>query len=673
MLFRLLNIVSLILCLVGTTKLSGQTTPQDPFAYRGHLYGLENVSLRSWAIREDGRYLAYSTGSSSFTILDLLDGVTKSAVPPPTTGNVMALFFESKTRLYAVTKSGIEYFNLTKPYNVEIEDTKFEVVDQNRGTPVDACVDAAKNTYYLETSEELDRQVIRVVANKEQVRKILWNTIFPSRSADHTPVGLRCLGSSVLVISSFSDDGRERVNLANVLPAGTVQARVDLADLYIDYDVLDLHPSAAKDRILIMLSLRSASGSDVDDTGYTSLPLSLTASEVVDLGSDPRNLAVFLEGTIPWVGFFMGKDLLEDRNNPPLDQFLSLPQAQVIGRPDFDERGVGTTRAGGFSSRSFFTSSWLFTDKDTYAYGIMESGGVSLISRAPNLELVQAPSVTAVSQSDTLTFRIKTELQSRYEIYCENNRDLEGTLSGLSETPPGRLVKTGFLLANTPETLSIPVNTLGVTKVGDYSLVIRSKDLDKPEVSTRFPWARMGVAFQFSPDPQPVKDFRLGYGDESVTVYFQPIDLEANISHYYVYFSTNPSDLETLPTSEAELATSAFATLKERIPRMDTGYFQSPIKLTASSWGGSYRLGPIRNDRTIYFRVQAVSTGAKFSGDNPDALGQAPQSTKSLSQAFGSNMSCAVESVPFSFSAILLLMSCFLLLWRLKKKASVIN
>jgi len=672
MLFRLPNIVSLILCLVVTTRASAQSFTPEPFAYRGLLSAFDNVSIRSWAIREDGRYLAYSSGGSSFTLLDLQDGVTKSTTAVATSSPVLALFFESKVRLYAVTKAGIQFFDMTKPFAPVEENTDFDIEDSARGTPIDACVDSSKNVYYLETSDSLDQQVVRVVANKTPLREIDWRNIFPSNSSEHTPVGLRCLISSVLVISSRVEDDRERVALANVAAAGSITGRIELADSYINHDVVDLHPSADKNSILVMLAHRSATGRDTDDAGAVLLPATLTPTTIVNLGSDPRNLAIFLDRSSPMVGFFMGKDLLEDSTTPPTHQLLSIAQTSFGGTPDFGDRGVGTSLAGGFTSRSRSTSDWIFTDKDPYAYGIMAATGVSRISRAPALELVEGLSSSDVSESSTLSFKIRSPVASRYEIYSELNRDQEGTQNGLSDTP-GTRIEGGSLAANGIQTIEIPISDLKITKIGKYSLVIRSQALDKPESDVRFPWARLGVGFQFNPDPLPVTKLRLGFGDESVTVFFWPQDPVVNISHYYLYFSTDPSDLANLPSSESELESSAFAAVKKQIPRMDSGFFESPIRLNAATWPGSYRLGPIRNDQTVYFRVQVVSATGKFSSANDAAIGLAPKSTKSLSQAFGSNVSCQLVGAYFSsYSFCLIWMAMILiglLFIRNKKRA----
>jgi len=79
---------------------------------------------------------------------------------------------------------------------------------------------------------------------------------------------------------------------------------------------------------------------------------------------------------------------------------------------------------------------------------------------------------------------------------------------------------------------------------------------------------------------------------------------------------------------------------------MGNGKFQSPIKLVAENFSGSYRLGPIRNDQTIYFRVQAVSDGNKFSSGDPVALGQAPKSFANESSDCRGCVGLAFETAP---------------------------
>jgi hypothetical protein len=155
----------------------------------------------------------------------------------------------------------------------------------------------------------------------------------------------------------------------------------------------------------------------------------------------------------------------------------------------------------------------------------------------------------------------------------------------------------------------------------------------------------VGVPFEFNPDPKSVKNFRLQVGDQGLAVFFSGRE-ELNTSHYYLYFSLDPDDLEILPTSESELRSAGFASLRKTLNLVNGKSLQSPLKIDASDFGGRVSLGPLPNGQEVYFRVQVVNRSGKFSSDNPESLGEAPSPTEKLSEIFGSENSCSLRAQP---------------------------
>ncbi len=668
--YKLLSFVFLALFCVQQPDLYSQSVEVTEFGYRGKLQGLQSSRIQAWAIRPDGRYLFYATGGSSFRALDLQDGVTVGSEEGTASAEILALHMKSQTIVYALSSEGVESFNVTKPFKPEDATSVYE--RDSSKTVLDGCFDGDDRAYFLESAQRAADREVRITQNSSIVARVNWNRLFSSDPENITPSTIRCLNDGALVFATKSN--REKLYIARVSEAGVVSASYDVDANYDDYKPIDFHLSTDNRYLLLLLKRRQSAGGTDDAIVLKMSSENLRPAHEVDLGADPQGLSVFLNGSDSMAGFFIGRDTLESRSNPPETKFLSTSLNALEAGADFGDRGVGSNSVGAFLNSFPFSSRWLFTNQDHYAYGLTESAGITLVSRAPYLVLKEGPGSGPFSQSSRIRFKIRSAEAIDYRIYFNNEPSEDGTQSGLVSNP-GRDVLSGSMSASETKDFSIRLSSFGLTKIGKYSFIFTAKKRGAGTNSVNYPTARLGIPFEFYPDPKPVNNFRLGYGDQSVTVFFSPGERTDNLSHYYLYFSSQASDLEQLPTSETELRSSDFDQLENTFNLVGGGQLVSPKKIPADSWGGSIRLGPLPNGEKIYFRVQVVNKASKFSSNDPAALGESPALTKSLSQAFGSLDSCGARIEPgrsnaFVWGAFLLILG-FLMLDRFRRAKKI--
>lgn len=631
--------VAVLFVVIDRPVLEAQFVEPPILGFRDRVSSLTG-SIRTAAIRSDGRYLFYARSSTSWTALDLEDGVTQSPVALNVQGSLITLLLASDNQLLAVTSRGIQYFDITEPFDPEEESTDYDRPSTASGSVIDACIDRNQRVAILESPFESSKTLLRLVSNKSELSSVSKSSVFTSRPGDYVPLKLFCTSDSIVLMAlRTSTDDDDEVYLVR-FPLGSLSgsSSLNVSQLETAYMVKDIVASTDGSRLWILFNKTTASGNRTDDSILRSItPASLSVSSRTSVGSDGRALAPLQFSGSHYLGAFMGKDTLESLSSPPSHQFLVQPQGSIRPGIDFGDRGVGYSEAGSFS----VTSRWWSTSKDHYHYGSIDSAGLVRVSAAPRIELTEEIDSLVVSDSSTIDFSLQSDVDVNYSIYFNKDKPLEGSRSGISETP-GRLVTKGSFQKSDSPSFSIPVSNLFVEKIGTYSLLIVARQRGAPEGDARFPTARLGIPFEFNPDPQAVKDFRLGFGDQSVTIYFSPRDLVENVSHYYIYFSYDREDLLDLPTSESELS-AGFESLKRSISLENGKQIQSPIKMPANTWTGRYRVGPISNDRPLFVRVQVVSTAGKFSTDNEAPLAESPAPTKTLPQALGGAQSCGAH------------------------------
>src|SRR5262249_16265572 len=143
------------------------------------------------------------------------------------------------------------------------------------------------------------------------------------------------------------------------------------------------------------------------------------------------------------------------------------------------------------------------------------------------------------------------------------------------------------------------------------------------------PWARLGLRFEYDPPPGPVTGFRLGVGDQSVHVFFDPPKVN-DLDYMLVHFSYNRSDLDSITGDSGT------------IEGVDGRVICSSGQSTIENWKGGYVIAPIRNGTPLYVRVQSFDNSGQASINDPEALAKTPYRTTTLQEALGATNSCSL-------------------------------
>lgn len=611
--------------------------------HKGSVHGLSGKYIRSMALRSDGRYLFYGEGSSQFNVIDLLD-MSNIGEPVAVDGTVSGLFLDGDAKLVVATTKGVQYFNVTLPYDISEYSGKFKANDSESATPIASCFSSDKQVFFLEQGSDSSLHRVRYVKDGLLVGSTAWSAYFPDNFNQLDPLKVLCADAKVLLFgkakvtgSSVGQQGDIWVaKLNSTNPAAS--ERKNLAEDLSLYSIKDFGVSAKKDQLLVLYNRKTALNG-TDDSLTRVFGLSDLNFFSTNLGGEGRAISRFWSGEDSYFGFFIGKDYLKDLADPPLNQFLVVKSSEFHGDTNFPFgiRGVGTTQVG-----SLVPSYWESSKSDHYKYGISSSTGLALLTDGSSLEFTESPDGQTLQSDEPLHFSVQSDTDLTYEIRFDESADIKGTTNGLTNTP-GNVVRSGSFSAHTPTSFEIAATELKVTKNQKHSLMIFAKD---PARGSGSPVMRLGFRFSYDPPPDPVTKFRLGFGDQSVYVFFKAPKVD-DIDYYAVYFSYNASDLDNLDGTERTFATG----LGDRT-------ITSPIKVSAGSWNGSYGIGPIPNGVPLYVRVQVVDKSGQVSVDNPAALSQMAYATLTLPQALGSVESCALtdrpSSIPWVFTFLFL-------------------
>ena len=202
--FKLLSCVLKIAFIVVNVAIffKGSILADSPRSYVGMLPALEGVNVKSFDLRSDARYLFYSTGSSSWNVVDLLDMNTLGSQNINSGSNVVDLFYRSSNELVVVSAKKIDLYDVTKVFKPELKSTSYTFPQTT--SPLDACVGENAQIFVLEF-DSFGNSFVRVLSSDFRVLKtISWPDIFDSSgrpSQDLFPIAIRCFKAGAIVLA----------------------------------------------------------------------------------------------------------------------------------------------------------------------------------------------------------------------------------------------------------------------------------------------------------------------------------------------------------------------------------------------------------------------------------------------------------------------------------------
>ncbi|MGA0164384.1 MAG: hypothetical protein ACO3LE_09125 [Bdellovibrionota bacterium] len=661
--FRLLSCVLKIAFIVVnfTIFFNVSLFANSPRSYVGMLPALEGVNVKSFDLRSDARYLFYSTGSSSWNVVDLLDMTTLGPQNFNAGSNVVALFYRSSNELVVVSAKRIDLYDVTKVFKPELKSTSYTFPSAN--SPLDACVGENGQIFVLEF-DSLGNFFVRVLSSNLNVLKtISWSTIFENSgrpSEDLFPIAIRCFKAGAILVaeeerpSDASDFwlGLIQDDLSVLSPVVVRQAAYSLQDLIVDN---------YSQRVLTLFN-REISQAKSSDSILKVFNFDSEAVEpfpsLFNVGSEGKALSAFLENSKPFYSAFVGQDYLSSSVSPPQNQVLQFEAANSVSSLNLlPDRGVEDAV---FGLGPIF-SQWRSSNSDHYAYGLFSSQGVGLLSDSPKFEIVEIENLK-LSASKDLEFTVRSDRDVDLKIRVIDDIKTEGEASGININR-GSLISSSSLNENENFEVRISAEQVKTTKELNLRLLLLATEKNNSEASI----ARVGLPFSIDKEPPAVQNLRLGFGDRSLRVFFDlPYD-PGDIDYFLIFMAKSEVELETLPTSVEDL-NETWNDL--RFEGHGEASFSNPIKISQSDWQGSYEIAPLKNDEDVFIRVLVVDQSSNFSLENPASISNRPRPTLSLQKAFGSQ-GCSLQAVTNNsggtFASFIFFVLSLMIFRRLKK------
>jgi hypothetical protein len=639
---------------IGESFLTGDflsLTGGDITQPTGTANDLTDLSIRHLAIQPNGRYLFLGNEVSDFKILDSLSGkrLFRQAIP----GVLKGLFWDSTNRLAVLSSEELAYYDLTKAF----EPTKKERYEIPTTGSVSrlvtgGCQLASGQYVILESGAARDAPQLRLIQGILQTQIRTWTDLFPNiNDRDRfRPESILCSSDRILVLLEDTDEDEEGEKLWMSLSTATLARSVsdlELESLEPNYLLKNWSLSANKERLMILWEVREDANIDFQ----TKLVEYNTATRaVVRQRSFEENLVSFgsfQEGSTETTGIFI-------LNESEALEFHTFPAANLASTSLEDLLVIGLE-----SDFNRLSPLWSFSS-DLYQYALLGSTGVFRFSRAPAFQIEEVEYAAPF-----LRFRIEPSERMRFD-FRFREESVRGDLTAPSPSWGSSIDVQVLEPSDTEARRSIELNIgdLPVTSNRVHDLVVFGRKTPGGDSSLS---SREGVSFTFDPPPLPVRDFRLGFGDQSVHIFFGANEAPGDIAHYYLHLSTSADDLAALPVSEEEIAAS-----EREIALSNNQSLQSPIKIPFADWRGKQVIAPLSNGQEIYARVQVVDKSGQFSENDPAALGIQPTRTRSLESAFGGNQSCGLRmnsENPPAWGMLLILIVGLFLVWRQKKWA----
>lgn len=631
--FRLLKFAAIAIFLrLGLPDL--QAVPSTILSDKGGVFSLRSTSIQALDLREDGRYMFFSSGSNSFSTLDLLDMGRRSSVENAagertseieTVGNVVGLFVESAGRLIVVTDEAIQYFDISKPLKPEeFESERWtRSEDESELSPVDACYAGSKKVAILEQRSSGTQHRLRIVTQRTSVLSSegAWASAFinvPNGSQDIDPFAVRCAGSTVIIFGMDGSLGSTNDIFVSKATAESPGSMSQMERVFkSDYTLVDFLLTEKKDELAFLFNRDTAVGNS-DDSQIISVPVSsLSQRTTISVGQNARLLATYKEtGNVFGNAVYVGIDHLGSSGS--VNKLLFKNSAFSSGSFEID-RGDGSTTVGSGS----MPSRWYSTANDHYKFGLTESTGLALLGRGPKITVDPEPPEGRITSSAPLTFSFSADRAIHYEIRHDPNWTTDGEAAGF-RLDVGNLVRSGSLAAGEVEDISISPDELGI-KVEGYDvayLMAWDQSLQRPDA----PKARVGIRFDYNPPPGALRDFKLKDGDSSIHVCFKP-PAGGDIEGYVIRFSYSSDDITTDRTFESGIP----------------GYtLTSPASILAWNFRGCHVIHPVLNEVPVYVQAYAYDSDGQ-PGTVTDIQSHTAYRTLTLPEAFGSAESCALN------------------------------
>lgn len=633
------------------------------FSLKGQVPGLISIGVSHPVLRSDGRYLFYSN-SNSWSVLDLLDMVRKGSAAVSVNGTIQAMGLQNDNRLIVVTDEGIQYFDVTEVFDPEEEDTDYELPDLSIADRVvsGACVNDRGTVFYLEVGEDAGSHRLRVIKNKTETNFVEWNSLFGDQSSDVDPLigtSILCAKDYLLILAEYQTNkgapeykNDRFVSRINYDSPGSYEGIARIQDRinsfvsglepsreFEDYNLSEFGFDADKKSLVMgfnAINPTQANGKFNDAFVYILTISDFSNKAFKTLGQGLNATAKYKLADTSYLSFFLDEhdfsspdlegenELLnikqENFNSSVTGASFGLPGDSIFPPPEISSSsqnlGIG----------SQFFSEWLFSSKDNYVFGNTGSSGLILLTKAPALYFETNPGIPTLSGSSPLEFGLATDENIDYEIRLIEEIDSKGDSSGI-DLSKGKLVAAGRLTENTTNSFSLSASEVNATEEGELSLLIVGRPRGD-DSGTRV--ARTGLRFNYDPPPDPVKNFKLKIGSQSVHVFFDPTSDHGDLDEYQIYFSYDESDLESLPSSDTELASYSHS-----ISLQNGESLSSPARVSADRFNGKYVIAPIENDRELFVRVQVVDEHRQYSANNPEALAKAPKATRRLESILG--------------------------------------
>ena len=661
--FKLLSCVLKIAFIVVNVAIffKGSILADSPRSYVGMLPALEGVNVKSFDLRSDARYLFYSTGSSSWNVVDLLDMNTLGSQNINSGSNVVDLFYRSSNELVVVSAKKIDLYDVTKVFKPELKSTSYTFPQTT--SPLDACVGENAQIFVLEF-DSFGNSFVRVLSSDFRVLKtISWPDIFDSSgrpSQDLFPIAIRCFKAGAIVLAeeevpnALSDFWLGRIgNDLTVLNSVVVRQ--------VGYSLQDLIVDDYSQRVLALFN-REISQSNSSDSilkvfnfdSEGTVPL----TSLFNLGSEGKALAAFIENSKPFYSAFVGQDYLGSSVSPLENQILQFEVADSTSSLSLlPDRGVVDAV---FGLDPIF-SQWRSSNSDHYAYGLFSSQGVGLLSDSPKFEIVEIENLK-LSASNDLEFTVRSDRDVDLKIRVIDDIKTEGETSGININR-GSLISSLSLNKNENSEVHISAEQVKTTKELNLRLLLLATDKNQSESSI----ARLGLPFSLDKEPPAVQNLKLGFGDRSLRVFFDlPFD-PGDIDYFLIFMAKSEAELETLPTSVSGL-NETWNDLK--FDGHGEASFSNPIKLNYADWQGSHEIAPLKNDEDVFVRVLVVDQSGNFSLENPASISSRPRPTLSLQKAFGSqgcSLQAATKGSGGTFASFIFLIFTLMIFRRLKK------
>lgn len=593
-----------------------------PFGIRNDIIGTQGKNIQSMAIRSDGRYLFHHASSSAdLYVLDLQD-FAKDVRVATLSNPIVSVILLDDQRLAVVTTATVQYFNVSKPFDVTEESSHFTQAASSTTTPAEACSDGSGQIYILETATGTGLDIVRKIKGVVSVETYAWSNLF-SGTSDFHPVSLQCLDSTFFVLARKTGT-RDVSGVSTSYESELRIGRPGAASTSISFDSLnysrrDFVLSPSKDQFLILFernTSQSTSSDSIVDVLSTSSFASLTSKSV---GSDTKAITTFLSGTAPFYGFFVGLDKLLGASGAS-NVFLLSSQSELPSTTFgiASDRGTGSSDVG--SSIPTLTA---YSKSDHYKILRSKATGLSLMSSAPSFSFVGDPSDITLSASSPIQFTLTSEADMAVQVRYNDSESTEPGTNGI-QTTPGVLIQESTLAKNVSSSFSVSLSQLNITKKGDHSLLIVGHE----ESSSSAPYVRLGVRFSYNPPPDQITDLALAFGDQSVRVSFS-VPSGGNIKTLRLYLAQNETDAGSITGSRS-------------ITLADGSTLSSPLDIAIANWKGSRILAPLPNEQTLYVAVVAIDTSDQF-GTISSTSQITPRATLTLAQAFGSTASCSLQ------------------------------